>query len=386
MYASPPIPPGTVALEDYEQAARRRIAPEAWAYIAGGSADELTLAANRAAFRRLRLRNRVLAEMTGAHTRLSLFGQELAFPILMAPVAFQRLVHPDGEKAMAFGAAAVGAGMVVSTQASQSLEDIAGVARTQGAQAPLWFQLYIQHDRGFTEALIRRAEAAGYQALVVTVDAPVSLRNTEQRAGFRLPAGIEPVNLRGMAPPPPNRAGPAESEVFQGLLDGAPSWRDIGWLRGLTRLPVLLKGIMAPEDAARAVAEGVDGIIVSNHGGRALDTLPASIEALPLVAEAVAGRVPVLMDGGIRRGTDVLQALALGARAVLVGRPCVYGLAVGGPVGVIHVLKILRTELEIAMALTGRARLEQIDRTVFWEEQGAPAGGSAPCTPPRTPV
>ncbi|WP_149537020.1 alpha-hydroxy acid oxidase [Siccirubricoccus phaeus] len=367
MYASPPIPAGTVALADYEQEARRRIGAEAWAYIAGGSADELTLAANRAAFGRLRLRNRVLAEMAGAHTRLTLFGQELAFPILLAPVAFQRLVHPDGETAMAFGAAAIGAGMVVSTQASQSLEDIAGVAKAQGARGPLWFQLYIQPDRGFTAALIRRAEAAGYQALVVTVDAPVSLRNTEQRAGFRLPAGIEPVNLREMAPPPPNRAGPAESEVFRGMLDSAATWRDIAWLRGLTRLPVLLKGIMAAEDAARAMAEGVDGIIVSNHGGRALDTLPASIEALPGVAEAVAGRLPVLMDGGIRRGTDVLKALALGAQAVLVGRPCVYGLAVGGPVGVIHVLKILRTELEIAMALTGRANLAAIDRSVLWE-------------------
>jgi 4-hydroxymandelate oxidase len=362
MYAAPPIPAGIVALADYEAAAGERINREAWAYIAGGSADELTLRANRDAFDRLRLQSRVLSEMRGANTTLTLLGQALDYPILLAPVAFQRLVHPDGELATAFGAAAIGATMVVSTQASQPLEAIAGVAK-----APLWFQLYLQHDRGFTERLIRRAEAAGYRALVVTVDAPVSLRNREQRAGYRLPPGIEAVNLRGLAPPPPNRASLAESEVFRGLLDGAATWKDIAWLRSITRLPVLLKGIMAPGDAVRAVEEGVAGIIVSNHGGRGLDTLPASIEALPRIAEVVAGRVPILLDGGIRRGTDVLKALALGAKAVLVGRPYVHGLAVGGPVGVIHVLKILRTELEIAMALTGRASLDAIDRSVLWE-------------------
>jgi len=362
MFAAPPIPPGTVALSDYEAAASQRIDAKAWAYIAGGSADELTLRANRNAFDRLRLQSRVLADMQGANTKLTLLGQELDYPILLAPVAFQKLVHPDGELAAAFGAAAIGATMVVSTQASQPLERIAQVAK-----APLWFQLYVQPDRCFTEALIRRAEAAGYRALVVTVDAPVSLRNREQRAGYRLPPGIEAVNLRGLPPMPPNRAGPAESEVFRGLLDGAATWKDIAWLRSITSLPVLLKGIMTPMDAVRAVEEGVAGIIVSNHGGRSLDTLPASIEALPHVAAAVAGRVPVLLDGGIRRGTDVLKALALGAKAVLIGRPYVYGLAVGGPVGVIHVLKILRTELEIAMALTGRPNLKAIDRTVLWE-------------------
>lgn len=362
MYQAPPIPSDVVALADYETAARQRISAQAAAYVAGGAADELTLRANREAFDRLRLQSRVLAAMTEPHTRLTLFGQALDFPILLAPVAFQRLVHPEGELATAFGAAAIGAPLVVSTQASHSLEQIAGVAR-----APLWFQLYVQHDRGFTEALLRRAEAAGYRAIVVTVDAPVSLRNREQRAGFRLPPGVEAVNLRGLPPMPPNRASPAESEVFRGLLDGAPTWQDIAWLRAATRLPLLLKGIMAPADAARAVELGVDGLIVSNHGGRSLDTLPASIEALPRIAETVAGRVPLLLDGGIRRGTDVLKALALGARAVLIGRPYIHALAVGGPVGVIHVLKILRTELEIAMALTGRPDLDSIDRSVLWE-------------------
>jgi 4-hydroxymandelate oxidase len=300
--------------------------------------------------------------MEGAHTRLTLFGREHDFPILLAPVAYHRLAHPEGELATAQGAGAMGAAMIVSTQASFALEDIA-----RQTAAPLWFQLYLMHDRDFTAQLVRRAEAAGYQAIVLTVDAPVTLRNREQRAGFRLPPGVEAANLRGLAQPPPPRSEPHESEVFRGLLDHAASWKDVAWLRARTGLPVILKGILSPADALRAIDEGADGIIVSNHGGRALDTAPASIEALPRVAEAVAGRIPVLMDGGIRRGTDVVKALALGAKAVLVGRPCIHGLAVGGALGVAHVLKILRTELEIALALTGCAHLEAIDRTLIWE-------------------
>lgn len=362
MAQPPQIPPGLLSLADYEAAARERIADMAWAYLAGGSADEITLRANREAFGRIRLTNRVLADMEGANTRLTLFGREHAFPILLAPVAYHRLAHPEGELATAEGAGAMGAGMVVSTQASFALEEIA--RRTAG---PLWFQLYLQHDRGFTAELVRRAEAAGCQALVLTVDAPVSLRNREQRAGFRLPVGVEAVNLRGLAPPPPPRAEPQESEVFRGLLDHAPSWKDVAWLRAQTRLPVILKGILSPADARRAIEEGADGIVISNHGGRALDTAPAAIEALPRVAGAVAGRIPLLMDGGIRRGTDVVKALALGASAVLIGRPAIHGLAVGGALGVAHVLKILRTELEIAMALTGCADLAAIDRSLIWE-------------------
>ncbi|NKC31553.1 alpha-hydroxy acid oxidase [Falsiroseomonas selenitidurans] len=363
MYAAPAIPPGTVTLDDYEAAARQRLDPRIWAYLAGGGADEVTLAANRAAFAGLRLTGRVLRDLRQAHTRLALFGQAMDHPILLAPVAFHRLVHPDGERATAFGAAAIRATLVVSTQSSTAVEEVAAAG-----QGPLWFQLYIQHDRPFTEALLRRAEAAGCQAIVLTVDAPVGLRNREQRAGFALPPGVEAVHLRGLPPPPPNRADRAESEVFRGLLDGAPRWADVAWLRRLTRLPLLLKGIMAPDDARRAIEAGADGLIVSNHGGRALDTMPAAIEALPRIAAAVAGRVPVLVDGGIRRGTDVLKAIALGASAVLIGRPYIHGLAVGGPVGLAHVVKILRTELEIAMALTGCATLAEIDRGVFWDE------------------
>lgn len=352
------IPADVAALTDYEPHARRRMGENAWAYIAGGAADELTLRWNAEAFARIRLQGRALPDVRDVDTRLTLFGQAFDHPVLLAPVAYQKLAHPEGEKATALGAAAMGAGFVVSTQASVALEEVAAQP-----DAKLWFQLYIHPDRGFTGELVRRAEAAGYRALVVTVDAPVSLRNREQRAGFRLPPGIEAVNLLGQPAPPPPKD---ERDALRALLAAAAGWADIEWLRSVTRLPILLKGIMAAEDAERAVALGVDGIIVSNHGGRVLDTLPPTIEALPAVAARVAGRVPVLVDGGIRRGTDVVKALALGASAVLIGRPYVHALAVGGAVGVAHALKILRTELEVAMVLTGRASLAAIDRGVLW--------------------
>jgi 4-hydroxymandelate oxidase len=357
------IPAEIAALADYERFARERLSEQAWAYLAGGAADELTLADNRAAFDRLRLRSRVLRDLSGGNTRLRLFGQDFDHPIFLAPVAYQQLAHPDGELASVLAAGAVRAGMLVSTQASIELETIAAAAQT-----PLWFQLYIHPDRDFTAALVRRAEAAGYQALVLTVDAPVSgVRNREQRAGFALPAGIEAVNLRGMRPLQASIEPPAGSLLLGGpLLAAAPTWADLAWLRGLTRLPILLKGIMSGADAEQALAAGMDGLIVSNHGGRSLDGLPATIEALPEVAAAVQGRIPLLLDGGIRRGSDVLKALALGADAVLVGRPYVFGLAAAGAVGVAHVLQMLRGELEVAMALTGCRDLASIGAETIW--------------------
>lgn len=357
------IPADIAAVGDYQAYARERMSEQAWAYLAGGAADELTLQDNRQAFDRLRLRSRVLQDLRGGNTRLRLFGQDYEHPIFVAPVAYQKLAHADGELACVLGASALRAGMVVSTQASIELETIAAQAQT-----PLWFQLYIQPDRDFTAALVRRAEAAGYRALVLTVDAPVSgIRNREQRAGFALPAGIEAVNLRGMRPLAVS-ADPSASSLLLGglLLNAAPTWADLTWLRAQTRLPILLKGILSAADAEQALAAGVDGLIVSNHGGRTLDGLPATIEALPEVAAAVQGRVPVLLDGGIRRGTDILKALALGADAVLVGRPCIFALAAAGAVGVAHVLQLLRAELEVAMALTGCADLASIGPQTIW--------------------
>lgn len=354
------IPPDVVALSDYEPLAHARMSAGAQAWLEGGATDERTLRDNLAAFARLRLRNRVLRDLSGGHTRLELLGQTFEHPILVAPVAQHGVLHPDGERATALGAAALGAGLVVSTQSSLTLEEIA-----RAEHGPLWFQLYIQPDRDFTRDLVWRAEAAGYGALVLTVDAPVSgLRNREQRSGFALP---EAVNLRGMRGLPPQVARPGQSPLLAGaLIQTVPTWRDVDWLLSLTRLPVLLKGILAPDDAREAVRRGAGGIIVSNHGGRTLDTLPATLDALPAVARAVEGRAPVLMDGGIRRGTDVLKALALGADAVLVGRPCMHGLAAAGAIGVAHVLHILRTEFEIAMALTGCRTLEDIDANVLY--------------------
>ena len=360
----PPIParhkvsPEIVNLADHEAHARQHLDDNAWAYFSGGAADEITLRANRSAWEALPLWPRVLRPLAGGHTRVSLLGRTLAHPILLAPIAFQRLAHPDGELAMAYAAAALGAGVVLSTQASVSLEAVAQAVLPDRGRGPLWFQLYLQHDRGFTQALVQRAEAAGYEALVLTVDAPTSgVRDRERRAGFRLPPGVGPVNLAGLQAPTAAELRPGQSALFDGLLHQAPTWDDIAWLQSITRLPVLLKGVLHPADARQAVAAGAAGLIVSNHGGRTLDTAPATASALPRVVQAVGGAVPVVVDGGIRRGTDVLKAMALGASAVLVGRPAIWGLANAGAAGVAHVLRLLRDELEIAMALTGCATL-----------------------------
>jgi 4-hydroxymandelate oxidase len=370
MSAVPQLPPGVVAVDDYEPLAREALPPAIWEWLDGGAADGLTMKRNREAFQQLRLQGRVLHDMTGANTRLTLFGQTLDFPILLAPIAYHKLLHPDGELATVSGASAMRAGMIVSTNATVLIEDIARVAQT-----PLWFQLYMLEDRGFSRDLVQRAEAAGYQALVVTVDAPVNgVRNREARAGFRLPPDVERVNLRGLSRPYPSPAPRlVDSPLFNGFLASAPTWKDVAWLRSITRLPVLLKGVMAPGDAARALDEGAAGLVVSNHGGRVLDTLPAAIEALPRIADVVGDKMPLLVDGGVRRGTDILKALALGAKAVLVGRPYAYGLAAAGALGVAHVISILRAELEVAMTLTGCATLEEIDRSVLWDEP--PIGG-----------
>ncbi|MCW5221263.1 alpha-hydroxy-acid oxidizing protein [Verminephrobacter aporrectodeae subsp. tuberculatae] len=358
----PPIslPPEIVSLADHESHARTRLDSNAWAYFSGGAADEITLAANRSAWAQIPLLPRVLRPLAGGHTRVELLGRTLAHPILLAPVAYQCMAHPDGELGSACAAAALGAGMVLSTQASTRLERVADAIRDDAGRGPLWFQLYWQHDRGFTRELVQRAEQAGYEALVLTVDAPChGARDRERRAGFRLPAGVAAVNLLGLPPPPrvPLRAD--QSSLFDGLLQHAPTWADVQWLQTNTRLPVLLKGLLHPDDARQAVALGVAGLIVSNHGGRTLDGSPSTASALPCVADAVAGALPLLVDGGIRRGTDVLKALALGACAVLIGRPALYGLANAGAAGVAHVLRLLRDELEIAMALTGCATLAQ---------------------------
>lgn len=357
------IPPGTLFdVPDFERAAQKSLPPMAWEYISGAAADEITLRWNAEAYQKLRLKPRVLTDVSKLDTRVRLLGRELAFPILIAPTAYHKLFHPDGELATARGAGAADATMVVSSSATVSLEDVA-----KAATKPLWFQLYVQPNREFTAGIIRKAEAAGYEALVVTVDTPVlGPRYRELRANFALPPGMERANLRGLAAAT-NVQRPSESNIFSLNLDPTLSWADIDWIRSLTKLPVLLKGILNPDDADRACQHGVAGLIVSNHGARNLDTVPATIEALPEVIARVNGRVPVLVDGGIRRGTDILKALSLGATAVLIGRPAVYGLAAQGAEGVTRVINILRRELEMAMALSGRPTIKALDASVIWK-------------------
>lgn len=358
------MPDGIVTLADHETHARTRLDDNAWAYFSGGAGDEITLRGNRRAWDGLQLHPRILLPLAGGHTRTRLLGKTLAHPVMLAPVAYQRMAHPDGELATAHAAAALGAGMVLSSQSSVALESVAQAVlneSNQTSRGPLWFQLYMLHDRGFTTALVRRAEQAGFEALVVTVDAPVSgYRDRERRANFRLPVGVSAVNLAGLSPQARATLPTGQSALFDGLLVNVPTWADIAWLQSITRLPILLKGVLHEADARQAADMGLAGVIVSNHGGRTLDTAPATAHVLPRIVQALAGELPVLVDGGIRRGTDVFKALALGASAVLVGRPVVYGLANAGAVGVAHVLRLLRDELEIAMALCGCKTLAQI--------------------------
>ncbi len=365
------IPAGVVTLADHENHARKVLDENAQAYFCGGAGDELTMHTNSYAWSTLRLQPRVLQPMAGGHTRIQLLGKTLAHPILLAPVAYQRMAHPDGELATAHAAAALGAGMVLSTQSSTSLESVASTVlhpSNSATRGPLWFQLYMLNGRGFTKDLVQRAEAAGYEALVVTVDAPTQgYRDRERRANFKLPVGVSAVNLSGLPVAQNAVLKPGQSALFDGLLTTAPTWDDIAWLQSITRLPIILKGILHEDDARQAANMGLAGIVVSNHGGRTLDTAVATADVLPRIAQKLAGDLPILVDGGIRRGTDVLKAIALGATAVMVGRPYVYGLANAGAVGVAHVLRLLRDELEVAMALCGCAILSQVTAKVVYQ-------------------
>jgi 4-hydroxymandelate oxidase len=359
---TPVSPADLFDVSDFERAAQAAATPMAWDYISGAAADEITLRWNGEAYQKLQLKPRVLHDVSKLDTRVTLLGRELPFPILIAPTAYHKLFHPDGELATVRGAGAADATMVVSSSATVAIDEVA-----KAATKPIWFQLYVQPDRDFTAGMIRKAEAAGCEALAVTVDTPVlGPRYRELRAKFALPAGMERANLRGLAAATRTQR-PTESNIFSLNLDPSLSWKDIEWIRSLTKLPVLLKGILNPDDADRAVQMGVAGLIVSNHGARNLDTVPATIDALPEVIARVGGRVPVLVDGGIRRGTDILKALALGATAVLIGRPAVYGLAAQGAAGVTRVVNILRGELEMAMALSGRPTIKSIDSSVIWK-------------------
>jgi 4-hydroxymandelate oxidase len=331
-------PPRFVIVDDYEPVARASLPDDLYGFIAGAAGDEWTHEENRRAFGRWVLRPRVLRGVGSADPSVTLLGVPLSMPVLVAPWAYQRMAHPDGEVGTARAAARAGTVMCVSSTALELLEDVA-----TATDAPKWWQLYVFTDRGATEEMLARVVAAGFGAILWTVDLNAyGLRHRETRSGYE----------------------PAISPSTEALsYDVTLSWDDIPWLREHTPgLPLLLKGILTKEDAELAVQAGADGIVVSNHGGRQLDTSPASLDALPEVVDAVAGRIPVLVDGGVRRGTDVVKALALGASAVLVGRPTAWGLAAAGEEGVVDVLRILREELENAMTLCGCATVADITR------------------------
>lgn len=333
--------------QDYAAYAESRLSNEAWHYLQSGAGHDRTLQRNTKAFAEVGLMPQSLADVRGGHTRLTLFGQMFEHPVLLAPVAYQSLFHPDGECASAVAANAQSGQMVVSSLASQPLEDI-----IRAAEQPLWFQLYWQGDRPRTLRLAQRAIAAGYGVVMLTIDAPV------KQATLQLPQGVEAVNLEPELPPV--ALSPSQSAVFDGWMAQAPTWEDVAWLRDQIRVPFLLKGILSTADTVRALALGCDGLVVSSHGGRVLDGVPASLEVLPAIVEVVAGRVPVLLDSGVRNGRDVFKAMALGAAAVMIGRPYVWGLSSAGALGVAHVLRLVRDELEMTMALTGCRTLPEV--------------------------
>jgi 4-hydroxymandelate oxidase len=313
---------------DYERLAEEKLDAKAHAYFAGGAGDEVTLRENLAAFERRKLRPRVLVDVRSVSTATTVLGTEIALPVVIAPLALQRMAHPDGEIATARGAHAEGTTMCLSTAATVRPSELKTGSR--------WFQVYVFGDRALSTDLIEEAVATGYSALVLTVDVPyLGRRERDIRVDFRVPEGLTP-----------------SGDIFGHGFDAGLSWKDLEWLAGYG-LPVAVKGILTGEDAQLACEHGAAAVVVSNHGGRQLDAVPASLDVLEEVVDAVDGRAEVLLDGGVRRGTDVLKALALGARAVMIGRPMLWGLAVGGDEGVADVLRMFREEIELGLALLG---------------------------------
>lgn len=349
-----------VNLRALEAMARERLSDQAYTYVAGGSGDQHSLGWNVAAWADLKLAPRFLVDVSAIDTRCSLLGHDLAAPVLLAPTATHALYHPDAELETARGAALTDTLHVQSTLATVAVDEV-GAAAT----GPWWFQVYVQRDRGFTLDLVRRAEDAGATALMLTIDLPVlGARDSDRRDSRGLPPGIEYANLRGLEMVPDTR--PPERRVYNPHLDASVTWDDLDWLTSNARVPVLVKGVLRPDEARRCLDHDVAALVVSNHGARNLDTVPATAEALPRVVAAVEGRRPVLVDGGIRRGTDVAKALMLGATAVMVGRPYVWGLSVYGADGVKLVVDMLRTELELAMGLLGAPTLADLTPDLLW--------------------
>jgi 4-hydroxymandelate oxidase len=351
------------SLYDFEASAQKKLDPMASAYFGGAARDRLTLVDNRRAWDRINLWYRVLVDVSERNISTTVLGTDLSMPILIAPTAFHGLAHQEAESATVRAAGQVGTIACVSTLSNVPLETLADVST-----GPLWFQLYVYRDRGVTEALVRRAEAAGYEALVLTVDAAeIGTREGDHRHGFHLPNGLRAANLTaaGLDTIPQDANGSGLNDYVRRLLDPSLTWADVDWLSSLTKLPIVIKGLIRSDDARRAYDHGAAAVVVSNHGGRQLDTAPSTARALPYIADAVGDKIDILVDGGIRRGTDIVKALALGARAVLIGRPILWGLAHNGQRGVEDVLSMLAHELMEAMALCGCPSIESISKDLL---------------------
>jgi 4-hydroxymandelate oxidase len=347
-------------VEAFEATAAARLDRVANDYYRSGAWGEATVRENAEAWRRLWLRPRCMVDVSARDASVELLGLRLPSPLLVAPTALHRMAHADGEMATARGAGACGVPMVLSSLSTCTVEEVAGAAT-----APLWMQIYIGQDRGFTRALGQRAEAAGCGALMVTVDTPVwGVRERDIHNAFRVPDGLRMANLErpGM---PTGHTGRGIGESLGWTIDASLTWKDLEMLRGAVKVPVLVKGVLRGDDAAKAIEHGAAGVVVSNHGGRQLDGAIATATALPDVVQAVGGRVPVIVDGGVRRGTDILRALALGATAVQVGRPVLWGLATAGAAGVERVLRLLMQEFSLAMALAGCADVASVRRDLI---------------------
>jgi 4-hydroxymandelate oxidase len=346
-------------LQEYERAAAERLPKMVYGYYVGGANDEHTLTDNRRAYDRIRLRPRMMMNVSQRSTATRIFDHQTNTPIMIAPTAFAGMAHADGELAIARAAGHTGTPMTLSTMSNYRLEDVSDAAR----DVPLWFQLYVYKDRSVTEALVKRVEAAGYQALAVTVDTPLlGRREKDIRNEFHMPDGLTAANFYGSGMEHIEReiSESGLASYIKAQFDDSLTWEDIKWLQSITSLPILVKGVLRGDDAAQAVAHGASGIIVSNHGGRQLDTAIATIDALPDVVAAVGAQVEVYIDGGVRRGTDVLKAIALGAQGVMVGRPVLWGLAMDGEAGVAAVLNMLHEEFDLAMALCGCRSIAEI--------------------------
>lgn len=340
-----------VNLADVEALALKALDRNAADYFAGGAEDEHSLRENRRVWNTFEFRPHTLVDVEARSTATTVLGTEISLPVLVAPTGFQRVAHPDGELATARAAAEAGTIMVLSTFSTTSLEEV-----QETGEAPRWFQLYVHKDRGLTEGLVQRAEAAGYEALVLTVDVPVlGRREKDLRNGFTLPPELRLANfdLDQMAGLHGAEGDSGLAAFHRGVRDSSFTWKDVDWLASITNLPILLKGILRGDDARQGMEHGVQGIIASNHGGRQLDGALPALRAVPEIVDAVEDRIEVLVDGGVRRGTDVAKALALGARAVLIGRPVVWGLAWDGQAGVARVLEMLHDEFDTTMALLG---------------------------------